>query len=257
MEKPNVDDVFDDFEYKVDGKKETSNLKKEDSEEDSIKRKYQEALDRQNKERKKHVFEEKKEDKPGKGLGGYERTSYLVIILLLAAFNFVDLSSFAGDKDNVVEQPITASAVDVEEKSEEPAEEEEVLEEEIVEEEEKLSGKITFTIDKVHTEIVDENGDLGYISKIDFIIENGKEEVLKSIVNVFIYDDKLHESWELRSRGIDINSVGIESGDSYSGTISISPKTFRNLDLKKSIRLSLNDTEEGFVTSINENVYIS
>jgi len=173
MEKPNVDDVFDDFEYKVDGEKETSKLKKGESEEEHIKRKYQEALDRQNKERKKHVFEEGK--KPERGIGGFERTAYLLIILLLAAFNFVDLSSFTGEKDNVVEQPITASAIEVKEKIEEPAEE-------VEEEEEKLSGEITLTIDKIYTEVVDADQDLGYISKVIFTIENGKEVVLKPIV---------------------------------------------------------------------------
>ena len=34
-------------------------------------------------------------------------------------------------------------------------------------------------------------------------------------------------------------------------------KTFRNLDIKKNVRLTLNDTKEGFIKGINKEVTIS
>ena len=126
-----------------------------------------------------------------------------------------------------------------------------VVAEEVVEEE-----VIKLTIDKVYTEIYDENKDLGSIYKITFTINNGKNKVLTPILNVYSYDSQLDESWETKSRGTYTGS-SINPGGKQSGTIELSPKTFRNLNLKKSIRLTLDSTEEGFITAVNEKITIS
>jgi len=120
----------------------------------------------------------------------------------------------------------------------------------------KLSGKIAFVIDKIYTEVSDTDSDLGYITKVVFTIDNGKDKALNPILHVFAYDSELDESWETRSRG-KYTGTSIKSGDEFTGTIDLSPKSFRNLDIKKTIRLTLNDTKAGFIKGINKEVTIS
>jgi len=256
MEKPNVDDIFDDFEYKLDDKKEHASAKKEVSEDDTLKKKYQGQIDRMEKEKKKDIW---KEEKPRKGLG-MERMVYLAIIFVLVGYAFVVPIFSNGNETNGDEQIITASVVDnaSEEDVASESEEEEAAEseEKPVVEDKKLSGKILIGIEKIHTEVVDADQDFGYMTKIEFIIENGKDEVLNPFVQVFVYDGELHESWETRSRG-EYKGAAIESGETRTASIEISPKTFKNLDLKKWVRLTLNGTEQGFITSLNEQVLIS
>ena len=172
----------------------------------------------------------------------------------------VGFNIFQGSDDT---QAITANVVEEEVETEEIVEEqieEEVIEpdEEIVVEEEKiLSGKITLTLDKVYSEVVDEDKDLGYITKVVFTIDNGKDKVLTPKVNVFAYDENLEESWKVRSRGEHTYAIGIKPGDKYTGTLSLVPKTFRNLDLEKIVRIELNDSEDGFIAAKSEVVIIS
>src|SRR3989344_9193555 len=77
------------------------------------------------------------------------------------------------------------------------------------------------------------------------------------VVDMYIYDSEMDKSWETRSRGQYTYPVGIKPGDKQKGSISVVPKTFRNLDLKKNIRLALNDTESGFITAVNDAIFIS
>ncbi len=133
----------------------------------------------------------------------------------------------------------------------------EIEEEEVVETEKNLSGVITLTMDKVITEVVDEDKDLGYITQVIFTIDNGKDKVLSPIVHVFAYDSELHESWETRSRGTYTYAAGISPGDQHTGIIIVSPKTFRNLDIDKIVRIEFNDTEQGFIAAKSKTVTIS
>jgi len=256
MEKPNVDDIFDDFEYKVEDKKKKPLYEKEDeSEEENMKRRFQKELDIQNKERKtqfkrrnKEIWKEKR---PG-SFGGLGNGAYLLIILVLVAYIGIDFGFYHG-KDSVAKsQPITSNAVDngeekvqeksgiveeesaVDEETEEITAEEAAVGEETEEEEKKLSGKILMGIDKIYSEVVDADNDLGYITKIDFIIENGKDSDFTPLVHVFVYDSELHESWEIRSRG-EYKGIIIKSGETKTASILISPKTFRNLNLEKNL----------------------
>jgi len=256
MEKPNVDDIFDDFEYKVEGKKEKHHQKEEESEEGHMKEKFQKELDKQNKERHEALKERNKEiwkeKKPGK-FDGLEKGAYILIIIVLAAYIAIDFTFYHKSSDDLDEPTVPVNVVDEEDKVEE--ENIEAVENKTeVEEEIKLSGKILLGIEKVYSEVVDD--DLGYITKINFLIENGKEEPLTPLVNVFIYDSELHESWEQRSRG-EYKGTVIKSGETKTLTITVSPKTFRNLDIEKNIRLTLNDTEIGFVATVNKKILIS
>lgn len=273
MEKDDVEDIFEDFEHKVTGKEPSHSEKKdihkhpelEFSEEEILKNKYQDAeqslKDRYKKE--KEVLEDKKAKEaskhgftPAKSIPNYEKFAYIGVIAVLAVFIVIDLSFYHGADTGAERETITAAAVNVQEleEVEEPVEEVEETIEGVVEEK-KLSGKITFMIDKIYTEVSDKDSELGYINKIVFTIDNGKDEVLTPILHVFAYDSELHESWETRSRG-KYTGIGIKPGDKQTGTIDLSLKTFRNLDIEKNIRLTLNSTEEGFITAINEKVTI-
>lgn len=274
MEKDDVEDIFEDFEHKVTGKELSHSEKKEShkhperelSEEEILKNKYQDAeqslKDKYKKE--KEVLEDKKAKEaskqgftPAKSIPNYEKFAYIGVIAVLAVFIVIDLSFYHGADTDAESETITAAAVDVQEleEAEEPVEEvEETIEEGV--EEKKLSGKITFVIDKIYTDVSDKDSELGYINKIVFTIDNGKDKALTPILHVFAYDSELHESWETRSRG-KYTGTTIKSGDKQTGTIDLNPKSFRNLDIDKNIRLTLNSTEEGFITAINEKVTIS
>lgn len=273
MEKDDVEDIFEDFEHKVTGKEAAHSAKKEIhehpekelSEGEILKNKYQDAeqslKDKYKKE--KELLEDKKAKEaskhgftPAKSIPNYEKFGYIGVIIVLVAFIAIDLSFYHGG--TAADQTITAAAVEVQE----PEEAEEEIVEEVAEEpveevveEKKLSGKITFVIDKIYTDVSDKDSDLGYISKIVFTIDNGKDKVLTPTLHVFAYDSELDESWERRSRG-KYTGTTIKPGDKQTGTIDLSPKSFRNLDIDKNVRLTLNSTEEGFITAINEKVTI-
>jgi hypothetical protein len=199
---------------------------------------------------------------PSKNLAGVERITYIAIVVILLGYLVFDLSFLHGNDsvDVDVQQSITATVVKEENKSVEPEEtvEEEAEEpQETAEEEVQLSGTISLTLDKVYSEVDDNDDELGEISKIVFTIENGKDKVLTPGVEVFIYDDNNKEDYETKSRGTYTFASGIASGKTQTGSIDISPKKFRDLDLKKYIRLTLNDTEEGFITAVNDDFFIS
>jgi DNA-binding transcriptional MerR regulator len=201
-----------------------------------------------------------------------ERGILIGIIILLAGFIVIDLSFHHGGKGtpsgmgegsvgmvvhevNKSEEDNTEISAQTEEAQEVEENATNVSEEQAQQQEEKLSGKITLKIDKIYTDVLDD--DMGEISKVVFTIENGKEEVLRPIVEVFAYDSKNKKDYETRSRGSYRYDSGIKAGESRSGSISLVPKIFRNLDLRKHVRLVLNDTKEGFITAVNKEVIIS
>lgn len=116
--------------------------------------------------------------------------------------------------------------------------------------------EVGLTIDNIYTSVSENDDDFGYISKIVFTISNGENKVLTPIVNVYVYDSEMDESWETRSRGEYTYSGGIKPDDKHTASIDLSPRTFRNLDLEKNIRLILFDANKGFVASRNEVVLI-
>ena len=282
MTNEGVDDIFKDFEHKIKDKLESIHPDKKEahkfhekklSEEERLKTKYHKAEEslKHKYEKEKEVLEEKKkkkehgrEEMPHGRVANIERSVYVAVIIILVAFIGVDLSSHHGNDDVKAEkQTITAAVVqqedeeeDVEQATEEKASEEEKTVDGLKEEEKVLSGKIDMVIDNIHTDVSDKNDDLGYISKIIFTIENGKDKVLMPVVNVYAYDSKLHESWQERSRGEYIGT-SIEPGDRQTGVIELTAKVFRNLDLEKSLRLTLDDSKGGFIKSVSEEVIIS
>ena len=93
--------------------------------------------------------------------------------------------------------------------------------------------------------------------KIVFTIDNGKNKVLTPYVEVFAYDEENKDPYETRKRGEYTYMMGIKPGDTHTGSIDLVPRTWANLDLKKNIRLTLNDTEDGFITAAYEEIFIS
>lgn len=290
-----VDDIFKDFQIKVEDKEDKEHSAKEKglSEEEHLKAKYQKAeqalkeqhrrereslLEKKRKKEEESLAEKRKKEMvhhetvPRKNSPNIEKVAYAAIIFVLAAYIVIDLYSYHDLMGDTAEtnQAITAAAVKEDDnttKAEETAKatEEEtieevpvenVLNESAVEEEKKLSGEIAFDVDNIYTDVIDEEDDLGYITKIVFTIDNGKDKVLTPIVNVYVYDSEMHESWETRSRGEYTYNGGISPGNSHTASIDLSPKSFRNLDIKKSVRLVLNSTEEGFIAAVNEKVLI-
>jgi len=250
MKEDDINDIFKDFEYTVEGKKEHP-----------IKTGTDEDLKERQKKAEKALNEEKIEDaprkreEPAKGLSSVERVAYIGVIIILVGFITIDLSFFHfGGNSEVEDRVITAAVVKVENKTNESVGSVEETVEEV--EKKKLSGRIGFVIDKIYTDVSDKDSDLGYINKIVFTIENGKDKVLMPVIDVFAYDSELDESWEIRSRG-QYKGIAIESGEKQTGSVSVSPKSFRNLDLEKNIRLTLNGTTVGFITAINTKVVIS
>lgn len=284
MANDDVDDIFKDFEHKITGKEPDYSEKEETSEhhknmgtpekglseEEHLKRKYERAeqvLKHKYKKEKEALAKKKEEELPphaehsghpaNRHSTNLERVAYIAIIIVLVvyiAFSFGRGGNVAVETD----QTITAAAVKTEDTTEEIEEGvlEEVVEEEPVEEEKILSGKITFTLDKVYTEVPNEDNDFGYISKVIFTIDNGKDKALTPVVDVFVYDSELGEIWETKSRGR-YSGIAINSGDKQTGSISLVPKSFTNLDINKHLRLVLNNTEDNTIKAINKEVLIS
>ncbi|MBI2523354.1 hypothetical protein HYW19_03120 [Candidatus Woesearchaeota archaeon] len=266
-----INDIFKDYEYKVTGKKAAPEIRREPvrqlEEENEVKEKYRKA---ESKLREKKPKETGRNDKAPLGnIVNRERLIYIGIIIVLVAY--IGFGFFQGNDDIEEEQTLTAAAVNMQsanktinkstESSENASEEtqEESTGNETAEEtveDDKLSGKIVLTLDKVDAEVVDVDGDLGQISKVKFTIENSKDKDLNPIVDVYAYDSKIDPNWEVTSRG-QYKGSAIKAGDKYSGSISLVPKTFRKLNITKSIRLSLNDTEDGFITAVNKEISIS
>ena len=272
MDDSDINNIFKDYEYKVTGKKEAPIVKREPvrqlEEEDEVKESYRKA---------ESSLKEKKAKEAGKGsrlpsgsIANYERFAYVAVIVVLIAYIGIDLGFYHGG-NAAKEETVTAAAVNMQSanktinKSVESAanaskgaQQESTGNETAGEagEEKKLSGKIVLTLDEVDTEVDDKDSDLGQINKVVFTIENGKDKDLNPIVDVYAYDSEIDPVWEVTSRG-QYKGAAIKAGDKYSASISLVPKTFRNLDIKKNIRVALNDTEDGFITAVNEQVSIS
>ena len=200
-----------------------------------------------------------------------ERIGYLAVILVLIAYIAIDLSFYHGGRNSEAENDQAAALATAvpnitgeQNKSNESKEvkvaaeekKEEKKEEPAANGEKTLSEKITLKIDNIATEISKSLNDTGYINSITFTIENGKDNALTPIADVFAYDSEMDKAWETKSRG-QYKGAAISPGKQQTATINLVPKTFKNLDLKKDIRLTLNDTEDGFITSANEQVFIS
>ncbi len=217
---------------------------------------------------------------PAKNPSNIKKIAYISIILVLVAYIAIDLSFYHGGKSVEPESDeITTGAVKVGEETEgveekvaeeemaeeekeevveeEPAKEEENETKEAVEEEKKLSGLILMVIDDVDTEVTEGVNDSGKINKVVFTIDNGKNKVLTPLVDVYAYDGKMDKIWETKSRGQYTYEMGIKPGGQHTGSIDLVPKTFKNLNLEKNIRLTLNDTEGGYITAANKVVIIS
>ena len=282
MTNEGVDDIFKDFEHKIKDKIEAEHADKKEthkahekklSEEERLKIKYQKAehaLKEEHRKEKEALEEKRKKEVAGhetvhsaKSSINIEKAAYVAVILVLAAYIAIDLSFYhKAGVDIESDQTITAAAVKVENETDDVGEEvieeeQETIEELVVEEEKELSGVITLNIDNIYTEIPNEDNDMGYINKIVFTIDNGKDKVLTPVVQVYAYDGEMDEKWETWIRGDYTYKAGIPSGSQHTGIIDLSPKTFINLDIKKNIRLTLNDTEDGFITSVNEKAIIS
>ena len=271
MDDSDINDIFKDYEYKVTGKKGVPEARREPvrqlEEEDEVKERYRKA---------EHSLKEKKakdtrnDRAPSKSVANYERFAYVAVIVVLIAYIGIDLG-FYHDSNAAKEETVTAAAVNMQsanktlnKSAESAGNASKVVKGETagnktgekLAEDKKLSGKIMLRLDEIDSEMVDADGDLGQINKVVFTIENGKDKDLNPVVDVYAYDSELDPSWEIKSRGQYKGAV-IKHGDKYSGSISLVPKTFKNLDIKKSIRLTLNDTEDGFIKAVNEQVNIS
>ena len=268
------EDIFSDFEGKVKGKEDTEHHAphKHIDEKELLNKKFldeKQALEEKYK-KEMHTLEEKekkaKQSKPNTGLSTTERIVYIAIIIVLLGYTIIDLSFYHKEGSSISEKSLGIDAVKGDESSNKSAtdtEQEEAQETEAVEdenaaqEEGSLSGAITLAIDKIYMEVAEDKNDTGYITKIDFTINNGKSKVLSPIVDVYIFDTEIDESWETRSRGHYTYAIGIKPGSTHTGTIDLSPKTYKNLNVKKSIRVALEDAEDGFITAVNDAVTIS
>jgi len=280
-----VDDIFKDFKFKDDEESSHHEVKKQAQKDfnkgkfGGSEEKYQEEIDdlkeemeelkeqvkgSKGKHKAKHIHHEPRVKHFSKTKSvPPERVVLIGIIVVLAAFIVIDLSFFDHvSKVRKTTDKETAGIVVVNESEQNETVEEEVIEEVVEEEteaeEEALSGKITFKIDEINKKVrADLGEDKGEISSITFTIDNGKNEVLTPVVEVYIYDSESEEVYETKWRGHYTYLKGIGEGEEHTATISITPKIFSDLDLKKHIRLTLNDTEDGFITAVNDDISIS
>jgi len=263
------DDIFEDFGDKVSGKKESAKkpvreFNKEDHSESKFKEEKLAIKDRYEKEMRslehKKAGDMLKQGKiPSRNLASIERITYIAIISILVLYTFIYIPLSNGDSTTEVEisDEITATVVKEEadaEEAEEVVEEEPVVEEP---EEVQLSGLITLAINKVYSEVDENNENVGEISRITITIDNGVDVVLKPIVSVYIFDDDSKEYYETKTRGVYTFPAGIAPGKTHTKTIDLSPKKYSNLDLEKTIRVVLNDTEDGFIKAVTKRITIS
>ncbi|MBL7056322.1 hypothetical protein ISS07_05395 [Candidatus Woesearchaeota archaeon] len=265
--------------------KKTSSIFKKDerSEEEKFKDKLElkrKILDEKYKRERSNIEEQRKYLEEGNKHNpiqhkqyGIERVAYLAIILILVSYIAVDFGFYHNTPSLNVEENSVSGKVVQEKAVIEPSKEEvkvvekSVIEtapekEEVVEEakapvkEKPLKGNVALQIDEVVTSISENDDELGYIDEIKFTISNGATEILRPSINVYAYDNTLDDFWETKIRGTYTNS-GIAAGTVKKGSIKLSPKSFRNLNVDKTVRLQMNDTSAGYLASKTKTVEIS
>ena len=283
MTQPDVDDLFKDFEYKIEGKKEEPKKRLEFFKKDP------EAKNEPEKKTwaqvESPVIEQQEARPRPKSTAGIERLMYIAIIGVLISYISIDFAFYHTDNkaESDISKGITAGVVDnatKENKTQTTIKTEQIKNETTVQkpneeinktsnetkitnetkaanETKKYSGTINLTIESVDAQVTNQSLDLGAINSITFTINNDKDKILKPLLNVFVYDSKMDKSWEVTSRGKYTYDLGIQPGENHTGIIDVTPKTFRNLNLSKSIRLTLNDTNAGYITVANTEISIS
>lgn len=278
MAEPDVDDLFKDFEYKIEGKKEPKKsfdfAKKEpakkEPEQKPEKKTWQQA--------ERQVIEKQEARPKPRSTSTIERIGYFAVILILIGYIGIDFKFYHTENDDQIgsSKDITAKVINNTTKENKSAEikvekiietpKNETVEKPEVEinkttnetkaanETKKYSGTVTLTIDSI--DYAATSNETGTISGVIFTINNDKDAVLKPVMDVFAYDE-MDKLWEVTSRGKYTYEAGINPGQKHTEAISLTPKTFRNLKLKKSIRLTLNDTSAGYITAVNTEIIIS
>lgn len=119
-----------------------------------------------------------------------------------------------------------------------------------------LSGSISISIDSVDRE--KKSDFLGYINSATFSIENGKDGVFFPHVTVIAYDKITQEAMSETSRGAYTYPAGISSGGKQTGVVALSPKSFSNLNLEKTVVLILreNNVNGKVITTASANYLI-
>src|SRR3989338_3546326 len=170
MDDSDINDIFKDYEYKVTGKKEAPNTKREPvrqlEEEDEVKERYRKAERSLKAKAAGGGYRA-----PSGGIGSYERFAYIGVIAVLVVY--IGFGFFQGSNDAEEEQAVTAAAINMQSANKtinEPVESSENASEEVQQEtagnqtaeetaeEKKLSGKIVLTLDEVGAEVVDAAG---------------------------------------------------------------------------------------------------
>lgn len=120
-----------------------------------------------------------------------------------------------------------------------------------------LSGSVEILITSVDRE--KRSDTLGYVNSATFTIENGKDSVFFPYVTVIAYDKSTEDAMSDKPRGTHTYATGIKSGEKYTGTISLSPKSFSNLNQDKTVILHLREknAEGKVIDSASTTVSIS
>ena len=196
-----------------------------------------------------------------------ERLAFIAVIVLLIGFIGYDYTFVHDDLNSaeatasVVKEAAPAKDAAAEKKEETPII---VPVPEVQKEEPKaaeapkpqLSGKITITIDSTDRE--KKSDSLGSINSATFSVENGKDEVFFPHVTVIAYDKTTEEAMSETSRGTYTYPAGIASGGKQTGVITLSPKSFSNLNLEKTVVLVLreNNANGKVITTASANYLI-
>lgn len=204
-----------------------------------------------------------------------EKKFFVGVIIILLAFIAIDMTFYHGSKtDETLDsskpsamsvgaaineikenKTVKAAAEVVNETGEAEKEEEKTAEEEDKTKEEKeLSGNIELMINKIHS--IKENDNKGYINKVTFTIKNGKNKTLKPVVRVYAYDKNSEDPWIEKDRGEFVYSIGIVPGGEQAGSVDLSPRTFADMGIIKTVVLKLFDEEDDVIASVQDKFYI-
>jgi len=273
------DDVFADFEQKArddkgkkTGKSDEQEIKDRfESEQERLKVKYEREMN----SLKSKKAKQSREEAPETGVHTIERISYIAIIIALLAYAATDLVFFHGkfeipgslsNLSDLAQLPaLQIPSSDSNETAQKEAQGQATNTTKIESQnttstpksntqtsKPKGSGNVLLSIDDITYELKDE--DTAYITRVTFTIANEQSVVLNPVVNVFIFDNEIKESWEERSRGTYKDESGIPAGKVQAGSVDITPKTFKKLNLEKTIRIELNDTKAGFLKSATKEI---